>query len=74
MHYVLLNLNIMLYVYAAENLGTFHLLVLNAAHNGSVIDFVVLSTCSQSVQPPFKMPQPFWKGKFPFPLPNPFFA
>jgi len=74
MHYVLLNLNIMLYVYAAENSGTFHPLVLNAADTGSVIDFVVLSTCSQSVQPPFKMPQPFWKGKFPFPSPNPFFA
>ena len=46
MHYVLLNLNIMLYVYAAENSGTFHPLVLNAADTGSVIDFVVLSTCS----------------------------
>ena len=74
MHYVLLDLNIMLYVYAAENLGTFHLLVLNAAHNGSVIDFVVLSTYSQAVQPSFKTPQAFWKGKFPFPSPNPLFA
>ncbi|CAD6234673.1 unnamed protein product [Miscanthus lutarioriparius] len=41
---------------AEENLGTFHPLVLNAAYTGSVVDFVVLSTYSQTVQPPFKTP------------------
>jgi len=73
MHHVLLNLNIMLYSYAAENSGTFHPLVLNAAHTGSVVDFIVLSTCSQAVQPPFKTSQAFWKGKFPFPSPKPYY-
>ena len=38
------------------------------------VDFVVLSTCSQAIQPPFKMPQAFWKGKFPFLSPKPYFA
>ena len=64
------HLTSMLYVYTAEILGTFHPLVTNAAQTSSVVDFVLLSTYWQPLQPPLKMPQTDPKGEFSFPSPT----
>jgi hypothetical protein len=42
-------------------------LPLTIAHTGTIVLVVVFSTRSQALQPPFKTPQAFWKGKSPFP-------
>jgi len=64
----------MLYVYTAEILGIFHPLVINAAQTSSVVNFVLLSTCWQALQPPLKTPQAVRKGKFSFLSPTLIFA
>jgi len=64
----------MLYVYTTEISGTFHPLVINAAQTGSIVDFVLLSTYWQALQPPLKTPQAVQKGKFSFPSPTLIFA
>ena len=64
----------MLYVYTVEISGMFHLLVTNAAQTSSVVDFVLLSTYWQALQPLLKTPQMVKKGKFSFPSPTRIFA
>jgi hypothetical protein len=65
--------DLMLFHNAAVIFGTDDLLLLNATHTGSVVHFVVLSTWRHAIQPPFKTPQAFCRGKSPFALPYPCF-
>ena len=73
-HCLIEHLTSILYVCTADILWKFHLLLTNAAQTGSVVDFVLLSTCWQALQPPLKTPQTVRKGKFSFPSPTLIFA